>query len=284
MESIPVKPVEHSFDNSGDTMATSHVSAPTSLKPKRVNISMVSTAQNIEAQTGVRRVVSMSGPRLSKGSSVGDDVFAGLDEAQARGPAGLRGQSISLQRCNSMKSDCVSELSESVFQYHMNSNPPPAVAPQHETTTTSRMQTHYDRQGADTPVSAGSEVSTATTVTSNIAATPSRRIRFARSSSSLSTRDNPVSGMDLVSAASMGDAVSVHSVDSAVEASGFFEYFVAYVSAIVTECNAMGENGPGFHRDILGLFGEEASVHMERREPPSRTMSSGTSVTSASRA
>ncbi|KAG7345640.1 hypothetical protein IV203_033171 [Nitzschia inconspicua] len=280
LESKPPQQGEESFDNSTDTKATSHVTTAPSAKPKRENISSVSTVRDWRPKT--RKVLAAIGPRLSRGSATGDDVFAGLDEAaqqysmsQSNDPVGLRGQSISLQRCNSMKSDCVSELSESVFQYSTGGNHPPAMPKLHNRIHPTEQP--KAREGANTPAS---EVSTATTVTSNVASP--RRIRFTRSGSSLSTGGDPVSGMDLVSTVSMGDAVSVHFTDSAVEASGFFEYFVAYVSAIVTECNAMGENGQGFHHDILGLFGEEASVHLERREPPSRVMSSGSSVTSMS--
>jgi hypothetical protein len=276
--------VEESFDNSSNTMATSHVSTAPSVKPKKVNISMVPT-QNPESENATSKVVTKV-PRLSnfsKGSAAGDDVFAGLDETTQqhslqhnKSPVGLRGQSISLQRSNSMKSDCVSELSESVFQYNLAANPPPVMPKLQDVPAATTQQ--EDRPGADTPAS---EVSTATTITSNVAS-PSRRIRLSRSASTLSSGVDPVSAMDLVSTASMGDGVSVHTVDSAVEASGFFEYFVAYVSAILTECNDMGENGPGFHHDILGLFSREASVHLEKREPPSRVMSTGSSVTSMS--
>jgi hypothetical protein len=229
-------------------------------KTKRVNIMMVFTASGDPAQEVVQ-APSTSQQRSSnagKRISACDDVLACLDGAgqqdhllSSQEPIDLRGHSISVQHCNSMKSDCVSDMSDSVSRCNMATKPSSSVE-------------QPNRPGAD-----ASQASTTTTVTSNIAS-PSRRISLTRSGSTLSSRGDPIAAMDLVCTASLGDGVSVHSVDSAVEASGFFDYFVAYVSAILTECNAMEESEPGFHSDILGLFNDGATVHREKREPPVR--------------
>ncbi|KAL3906757.1 MAG: hypothetical protein SGILL_009144, partial [Bacillariaceae sp.] len=235
--SEPVKDVDESFDT---VLATS----PTPpVKPKRVAISTVSTARKVGDQD----------PASSK-KKTNDDVFDGLDEqARGKGPMGM-----SLQRSNSMAaSECLSDLSESVFQYNMATNPPkPRVSFQND---------HAGRVGADTPLS---ETSEGTTVTSNIP--PRRTIGRSFSESSIDdSAGDPLSAMDLLSTVSMGDGETVQSVETAMEANGFFEYFVAYVSAIVTECTSDSSNGPDFGHDIMSLFGKPSSE--EEREPPART-------------
>ena len=56
--------------------------------------------------------------------------------------------------------------------------------------------------------------------------------------------------------------------ETAMEAIGFFEYFVAYVSAIATECTS-DSDGSDFGQDIMSLFGNVNRE--EEREPPAGT-------------
>ncbi len=57
-----------------------------------------------------------------------------------------------------------------------------------------------------------------------------------------------------------------------LEDAGFFEYFMAYVSAVMTECANVGATSVGedYHQDFLSLFSNDACVHhtTEVREQP----------------
>jgi len=57
-----------------------------------------------------------------------------------------------------------------------------------------------------------------------------------------------------------------------LEDAGFFEYFMAYVSAVMTECANVGATAVGeeYHQDFLSLFSNDACVHhtAEIREQP----------------
>jgi curved DNA-binding protein CbpA len=268
--------VDISFDSS-NTKTAANIT-----KSRKVNISMVTSAQ--EATNKKKPKTTQNDQRVSnvsKGSSTGDDLFSGLDEAKQRqtqytlagkntasGPVGFNGQDIDLKRTSSATlSECLSDLSESVFQYGVNSA---AIGK----TATTAADAHHDRES--TTGTPASEASTATTLTSNVF--PPKRGK-ARSVGSVSSYGNdPLSAMDGISI----DGMSVHSVESAMEATGFFDYFLAYVSAILTECNALSETGQGFSNDILGLFAQESSVNVELREPPARFSTVGSSVTSFS--
>jgi hypothetical protein len=262
--SEPVKEIDESFDTVGATTIIS--SSPTPLvKSKRVAISMVSTVHEAVMEQPVNEALeeTMQQNAITE-KSPGDDVFEGLDEqAKNKDPMGM-----SLQRNNSMAaSECLSDLSESVFQHHVMTNQPKQkVSFQND-------KLGRGGGGADTPFS---EASDGTTVTSNIAP-PRRPLGRSYSESSVDSTGDPLSAMDLLSTASMGDGETIHSVETAMEANGFFEYFVAYVSAIVTEC-ASDSKGPHFSQDIMSLFGK--STMEEEREPPARTQSMASSVTS----
>ena len=258
--SEPLKDVDESFDTVGAKTMVSSSPTP-QVKSKRVSISTVSTTRGANEQEHAHTTpVNMTQGDARK-KPVKDDVFDDLDEqAKARDPMGM-----SLQRSNSMAaSECLSDLSESVFQYNMATNPPkPRVSFQTD---------RPGRGGADTPLS---ETSEGTTVTSNIP--PRSTIGRSYSESSVDSLGDPMSAMDLLSTVSMGDGETVQSVETAMEANGFFEYFVAYVSAIVTECTS-DSNGPDFGQDIMSLFSKSGAE--EEREPPARTQSTASSVTS----
>ena len=70
-----------------------------------------------------------------------------------------------------------------------------------------------------------------------------------------------------------GGSNSVHSSESkGMDADGFFDYFAAYATAVMTECANVGASigVAEYHQDFLGLFSNDASVHTaEVREQPS---------------
>lgn len=70
-----------------------------------------------------------------------------------------------------------------------------------------------------------------------------------------------------------GGTNSVHSTESKeIDVDGFFDYFTAYATAVMTECANVGASigVAEYHQDFLGLFSNDASVHKtEIREQPS---------------
>jgi hypothetical protein len=282
---------DKSFDSS-NTKMTANTS-----KGKRFNISVVSNPSETAARKPQATIVddSTRASNVGKGGSL-DDVFDGLDTvqpqfvmAEPRGSTNERVEHISLRRTlSSASSACMSDLSESVLSDLRNVTTGLADEPCAKKTST------FDRSGAAIPASQtttsklyspmGSPISSSRQTQMSSPMSSSRQTRMSSSTFS-SARSDPLSAMDLMTS-SLGEGTSVHTVETAVEANGFFEYFTAYVSAIVTECTALGDAGRGFHQDLIGLFSDESSVYFETREPPasppSPTSSSVTSVTSAS--
>lgn len=208
-------------------------------KNKRVSISMVTSA----------RSRNYSPPLYSKGkvskSEDLEDVFDGLDDAKKYAmvgdgvPVTVRGRDVSLKRTSgassSALSDCFSDLSESI-----------AASGRSITRNASR---ESDLSRATTPTSTNETRGTGTTL---------------MTSTSFSSRDT-FSAMDVLSIAS-GDA-SGPTLDSTAETAGFFDYFLAYVTAIVTECAAIGSDDHDFHQDFIGLFCDADLHGAEKREP-----------------
>jgi len=251
-------------------------------KSKRVNgVNMASVGEPLNHEVRDIAAKEASVSNLNQDEAPEEDVFVGLDEPQKQNSVPenkskiVKEQDMPLHRTSSVAwSDCNSDLSESVFQYGKKGDD---TSPNGNLNNLSSNHQTRVRPGAETPAS---DTSNATTITSNVQS-PRSSIRKERSTDS-STRGDPFSAMDLMSDSSIGDGASVHTVETAMEASSFFDYFMAYVSAIVTECNHLGNSGKAFQQDIVGLFSQEASVNIEIREPPARIPTSGSSVTSCS--
>jgi hypothetical protein len=68
-----------------------------------------------------------------------------------------------------------------------------------------------------------------------------------------------------------GGTNSAHSMESK-EVPGFFEYFLAYSTAVMTECANLGASTgvAEYHQDFIGLFSNDTTIHTaEIREQPS---------------
>lgn len=100
-------------------------------------------------------------------------------------------------------------------------------------------------------------------------------VSSALSSSTKKSLVNSTAGRSQGSTAYSSCASSVHSNESkGIEADGFFDYFTAYVTAVMTECANVGASVgvAEYHQDFLGLFSNDANVHTaEIREQPSST-------------
>ncbi|MGK3746936.1 MAG: hypothetical protein ACI90V_013799, partial [Bacillariaceae sp.] len=271
----------------------------TSTKKSKFRVSMVSrirgTSYDKEQQPVSHDQFSNKNGRTSRVSRAEsmEDVFAGVDEGSKqqqcdvidndRRPLNL--QDISIERSASH----VSDLSESVY--------------------TSKKKNEDDEEGegilyesrtADDPivvsVSEGATVTFApSTISESVMSSSTKKSIMMNSATRSSVRSEASTGYS--SYASTRDTNSVHSLESAaVDSSGFFEYFIRYVTAIMTECANMGPtNGaPGeYHQDFMSLFSTDASAHTaeipvkaEIPEQPSsmqRVPSSSTCSTRSSR-
>jgi len=190
--------------------------------------------------------------RTSKADST-EDVFAGVDEGSQkqqqqcdmadsrRRPLNL--QDISIERSASHMSD----LSESVYT----------------------AKKKYDDQEEMTipaiaPASEGATVTFApSTISGSVLSLSTKKSTMMNSTARNSVRSEGSIGYS--SYASTRDTNSVHSIESAAaESSGFYEYFIAYVTAIISECANLGTtNGKPaeYQQDFITLFSNDASVH-----------------------
>ena len=192
--------------------------------------SMTSTA------SGTPMKEEESSSRVSKKSDQSvEDVFDGVDEDSPleRYDMGdgdnLKVQDISIERSNSHMSD----LSESVFSSLKESNDAPVVS------------------GISDPKPPVKNPATASTT--NVLA-KSSQVSIAGSSNASTTRV---------------DTLSMHSRESKdLEDSGFFEYFLAYASAVMTECANVGTSAgvaAEYQQDFFSLFSNDST---EVREQP----------------
>jgi curved DNA-binding protein CbpA len=249
-----IKPQERPLDDVPESPFPAVSRSMSSGNIKRGNTSLVTSARTsvktpnvptIPMASSARR--SVKSPSLhSKGkaskSEESEDVFAGLDDAQKFAmveagvvPVTLRGRNISLQRMNSTytsaSSDCFSDLSESIA-------------------TSGRSVTRTE-----------GKISRATYQTS------AKKVQGATNWRPLSrsASQDPHLAMDLLSPTSC-DA-SVNSVESAVkDASGFYDYFIAYVTAIITECAMTGNQTHDVHQDFVSFCNVGSFGSTDKRE------------------
>ena len=226
-----------------------------------------------------------------------EDVFAGVDEGSKqqqlcdvidnnRRPLNL--QDISIERSASH----VSDLSESVYTSNKKSE---------DDEEGERIL--YESRIADDPpiVVSVSEAATVTfapsTISSSVMSSSTKKSIMMNSTTRSSVRSEASTGYSSY-ASSTRDTNSVYSLESAaVDSSGFFDYFIRYVTAIMTECANMGPtNGAPaeYQQDFMSLFSTaeksahtaEIPVKAEVLEQPSsmkRVPSSSTCSTSSSR-
>ena len=236
--------------------------------------------------------------RTSRAESM-EDVFAGVDEGSKqqqqrcdvidnnRRPLNL--QDISIERSASH----VSDLSESVYTSNKKS----------EDDEDGERILYESRIAEDPIVVSVSEAATVTfapsTISSSVMSSSTKKsIMMNNSTTRSSVRSEASTGYSSY-ASSTRDTNSVYSLESAaVDSSGFFDYFIRYVTAIMTECANMGPtNGAPaaeYQQDFMSLFSTEKSAHnkaeipvkAEVLEQPSsmkRVPSSSTCSTSSSR-
>merc|ERR1740130_1050678 len=192
-----------------------------------------------------------------------EDVFAGVDEGSKqqqqicdvidnnRRPLNL--QDISIERSASH----VSDLSESVYTSNKKSE---------DDEEGERIL--YESRIADDPpiVVSVSEAATVTfapsTISSSVMSSSTKKsIMMNTSTTRSSVRSEASTGYSSY-ASSTRDTNSVYSLESAaVDSSGFFDYFIRYVTAIMTECPTNGAPAE-YQQDFMSLFSTaEKSAH-----------------------
>jgi hypothetical protein len=272
----------------------------TSTKKSKFRVSMVSQIRGISYDKELQplshdQVANKNGraSRTSRAESM-EDVFAGVDEGSKqqqrcdvidnnRRPLNL--QDISIERSASH----VSDLSESVYTSNKKSEDDEEGE-----------RIIYESRTADDPIVVSvSEAATVTfapsTISESVMSSSTKKSIMMNSTTRSSVRSEASTGYS--SYASTRDTNSVHSLESAaVDSSGFFDYFIRYVTAIMTECANMGPtNGAPaeYQQDFISLFSTDASAHkaeilvkanvLEQPSAMQRVPSSSTCSTRSSR-
>jgi len=233
--------------------------ATTSTKKSKFRVTMMSrirgSSYKKEQQPLSHDQVANKSGRTSIASKADstEDVFAGVDEGSQkqqqqcdmvenrRRPLNL--QDISIERSASHMSD----LSESVY--------------------TAKKKYDDEEETMIPAVALVSEGATVTfapsTISGSVLSSSTKKSTMMNSTARNSARSEGSIGYS--SYASTRDTNSVHSIESAaVDSSGFFEYFIAYVTAIISECANLGAtngNPAEYQQDFITLFSNDASVH-----------------------
>ena len=225
-------------------------------KKKRFKISMTSKIKGSSTET---EISSCSG--ASKSDQSMEDVFAGVEEDSPLEKYDMEDgdnakvPNISIKRSSSHMSD----LSESVYSSRREND----VGGEASVSNVSKSKPSDENPASEsvTVILDASSVLSAST------------------KKSLAGRSRGGTAYSSYASSTRGDTNSVHSVDSKdMEAAGFFEHFMAYVGAVMTECANVSTSAEvaEYHQDFLTLFSNDAATDddadtTEVREPPTST-------------
>lgn len=225
-------------------------------KKNRFIVSMTSKIRGSSIEKEIspsHKIIQTDKSSTCSETSKSEDVFDGveedsqlLQESDMAGSGDIRGKNISIERSISHMSD----LSGSMFSRRQDNHDGKAVT--YEFAAENPSANRSSRMTA-------SSVMSSSTKKSVLNSTAGRSQESTTYSSFAST--------------TLDDTNVFHSVDSSGgEVDGFFEYFMAYVSAVMTECANVGASHgvAEYHQDFIGLFSNDSTVPTaEMREQPS---------------
>mmetsp|Transcript_8172 Transcript_8172/g.20096 ORF Transcript_8172/g.20096 Transcript_8172/m.20096 type:complete len:1075 (-) Transcript_8172:1513-4737(-) len=228
-------------------------------KKNRFKISMTS---NVRGSPVDKEVSSCTGS--SKFDQSVEDVFEGVDEDSPLERYDMPGGDISIiKRSTSQMSD----LSESVIS--------------------TRRENEADGEGVNPGVPTLNQPVEKPAINSETVTLETSTVLSASTKKSLAERSQASSACSTYASSTARDDRSTESKGlENLEDAGFFEYFMAYVSAVMTECANVGATAVGeeYHQDFLTLFSNDACVHptAEIREQPTSSRQPSVSTKSTS--
>lgn len=263
MESVDLAALENPFrskdpspPNSANTDVANvgeskNVSSKGEEKKNRFKVSMTS---NVRGSPVDKEVSSCTGS--SNFDQSVEDVFAGVDEDSPLERYDMPGGDIAIIK---RSTSTMSDLSESVIS--------------------ARKENEVDGEAVNPGVPALNEPVEKPAMNSETVTLETSSVLSASTKKSLAERSQASSACSTYAST---ESKGLENLEDA----GFFEYFMAYVSAVMTECANVGATAVGeeYHQDFLTLFSNDACVHptAEIREQPTSTRQPSVSTKSTS--
>mmetsp|Transcript_16113 Transcript_16113/g.37361 ORF Transcript_16113/g.37361 Transcript_16113/m.37361 type:complete len:1165 (+) Transcript_16113:456-3950(+) len=235
------------------------------MKKSRFRVSMMSTIRGSSSEKDVSSIHKTDKDGVDKGPTKSDqsieDVFAGVEEDSqnlqqydlAEGNE-VKVKDISIERSASRMSD----LSGSMFSSRTEIDDD-NKAMTHDIVAGTPSTSDHPPDPCDPSLS---------TRSSSVTSSPTKKSQ----SNDSAVRSQASTNYSSCASSTLDDS-NGHSLEApGVEASGFFEYFTAYVTAVMTECANVGTTAgvAEYHKDFIGFFSNENNCHAtELRDQPS---------------